>query len=132
VPHIGWNTLELPSHDRDPLLRRAPLEHVYYAHSYACRPDDEQVVRSWTTHDRDRFAAVVRRGSAFGVQFHPEKSSRAGVRFLHAYLESIAATRIAHNAGTPLATCADIDTGGVGAGTFAGRGYSGPGAMPCS
>lgn len=84
VPQIGWNALE---EGDDPLLDRAPLEVAYYANGFVCRPDDRDVVRAWSTHEGDRFAAVVRQGRTLGVQFHPEKSSRAGVEFLHAFLD---------------------------------------------
>jgi imidazole glycerol-phosphate synthase subunit HisH len=85
VPQIGWNTIEQPS---DELLDRAPLDHVYYANSYACRPARaDEVVRAWSTHERDRFPAVVRSGRTVGVQFHPEKSSLPGLRFLRAFLD---------------------------------------------
>ena len=127
VPHIGWNTIELPERAVDPLLGSAPLEYVYYAHSYACRPAEAAVTLAWSRHHDDRFAAVVRHGSAFGVQFHPEKSSRPGVRFLQAFL---AAARNARDLGTPFATCADIDFSG--ADNTADYRLSGPGAMPCS
>jgi glutamine amidotransferase len=85
VPQIGWNTVEEP---RDTLLDQAPLDHVYYANSYVCRPHDaDAVVRAWSTHESDRFPAMVRSGRTVGVQFHPEKSSLPGLRFLHAFLD---------------------------------------------
>lgn len=86
VPHIGWNTIEAA---QEPLLGRAELRSVYYAHSFICRPEDPRVVTSWTAHESDRFAASVRQGSAVGVQFHPEKSSAPGVTFLRAFLEEV-------------------------------------------
>jgi len=43
-------------------------------------------VIAWTTHEGDRFPAAVRVGRAVGVQFHPEKSSAAGVAFMRAFL----------------------------------------------
>ena len=85
VPQIGWN--EVLDAGRDPVFAAAPLAVAYYANSFVCRPDDERVVTAWTTHEGDRFAAAVRAGSAVGVQFHPEKSSADGVRFLHAVLD---------------------------------------------
>lgn len=85
VPQIGWN--EVIDAGRDPVFAAAPLAVAYYANSFVCRPDDETVVTAWTTHEGDRFAAAVRAGSAVGVQFHPEKSSADGVRFLHAVLD---------------------------------------------
>lgn len=85
VPQIGWNTVDGAN---DALLGTAPLGYVYYANSYVCRPrDTDSVVRAWSSHEGDRFPAVVRAGRTVGVQFHPEKSSRPGVRFLHAFLD---------------------------------------------
>jgi glutamine amidotransferase len=81
VPQIGWNAVE---EVRDPLFARAPLDVAYYANSYVCRPADERAVIAWSTHEGDRFAAAVRAGNTVGVQFHPEKSSAAGVAFLRA------------------------------------------------
>jgi glutamine amidotransferase len=87
IPQIGWNSID---DARDPLLADAPLQYAYYANSYVCRPADSSVVRAWSNHDGDRFPAIVRSGNTVGVQFHPEKSSLPGVRFLHAFLESAA------------------------------------------
>jgi len=83
VPHIGWNMIETPS---DPLFAVAPLALAYFANGFVCRPDDEHLVTAWTTHERDRFPAAVRLGHTVGVQFHPEKSSRAGVAFVRAFI----------------------------------------------
>ena len=91
VPQIGWNDVE-PEGD-DPLFAAAPLPIAYFANSFVCRPADEASVIAWTRHEGDRFASAVRAGSAVGVQFHPEKSSADGVRFLHAFLDE-AATRM--------------------------------------
>jgi glutamine amidotransferase len=84
VPHIGWNSLEQTT---DPAFARAPLEIAYYAHGYVCRPISTDVVTAWTTEGGDRFPAAVRQGRTVGVQFHPEKSSRAGVNLLGALVE---------------------------------------------
>ena len=84
VPHIGWNSLEQTT---DPAFARAPLDVAYYAHGYVCRPESEDVVTAWTTAGGDRFPAAVRQGRTAGVQFHPEKSSRAGVDLLAALVE---------------------------------------------
>ena len=86
VPQIGWNAIDAAD---DELFVRAPLPYAYYANSYVCRPVDDSVVRAWSTHEDDRFAAVVRAGRTVGVQFHPEKSSGPGLRFLHAFLDDV-------------------------------------------
>lgn len=88
VPQIGWN--EIVSERGDPLFVAAPLPVAYYANSFVCRPATDENVIAWTTHEGDRFPAAVRAGRTIGVQFHPEKSSRNGVSFLHACLDAAA------------------------------------------
>lgn len=85
LPQIGWNRLEDPT---DALFGESGLDIAYYANSFACRPVDSRVVTAWSTHDGDRFPAAVRLGACVGVQFHPEKSSAPGVRFVEAFLAS--------------------------------------------
>ncbi len=78
VPHVGWNSLEIvrPS----PLLAGVPEgTQVYFTHSYAA-PVTEDCVAA-TTHGTT-FAAAVQRRNVWGVQFHPEKSGRPGLRIL--------------------------------------------------
>lgn len=73
VPHIGWNEVG--------------AEYFYFDHSYAVFPEDADVVSGWCDHG-ERFAAEVRSGSMLGVQFHPEKSARAGIELLTEWVES--------------------------------------------
>ena len=94
IPHVGWNALKF----RGPTPRGADLSgprsrmlaglddgaHVYFTHSYAA-PITEACVAA-TTHG-DTFASVVERGNVFGVQFHPEKSSDAGLQIIRNFLE---------------------------------------------
>jgi glutamine amidotransferase len=87
VPQIGWNTID---EARDPLLERAGLGIAWFANGFACRPAADSDVTSWCTHEDDRFAASVRRGRVLGVQFHPEKSSRAGLALIRAFIEEVA------------------------------------------
>jgi glutamine amidotransferase len=87
VPQIGWNTLEAA---RDPLIRASGIQTAYFANSYVCEPVDRESVTAWATHEDDRFAAVVRSGNIVGVQFHPEKSSAAGVQLIREFLAGAA------------------------------------------
>jgi glutamine amidotransferase len=83
VPQIGWNTIEDPSDD---LFRASGLHIAYYANSFVCRPADPAFAIAWSTHETDRFPAAVRTGRTVGVQFHPEKSSAPGLRFIEEFL----------------------------------------------
>lgn len=73
VPHIGWNTVG--------------GDYFYFDHSYAAEPEDPAIVSGWADHGR-RWAARIDTGSILGVQFHPEKSGRAGIDLLRGWLES--------------------------------------------
>ena len=80
LPHIGWNlvTFERPSPLTEGLGEAAAFYHV---HSYACRPAEPGDVVGRGEYG-EAFASIVGRGSVFGVQFHPEKSSRDGLALL--------------------------------------------------
>ncbi len=82
IPHVGWNALDIP---RPSVLLEglAPGAYVYFTHSYAA-PVTADCVGA-TTHG-EPFAAAVERDNVFGVQFHPEKSSEAGLQILRNFL----------------------------------------------
>lgn len=84
VPQMGWNSLEERS---DALLEASGLESAYFANSYVCEPRTASTVRASSVHEGDRFPSMVRAGRTVGVQFHPEKSSSAGVAFIGSFLE---------------------------------------------
>jgi glutamine amidotransferase len=107
VPQIGWNTLEDAN---DPLFEQAPLAVAYFANGYACRPDDQTCVIARCTHESDRFPAAVRCGLALGVQFHPEKSSRAGLAFVSAFVREVSSRHIGAAAGRDSAQIGDSGT----------------------
>jgi imidazole glycerol-phosphate synthase subunit HisH len=88
VPQIGWNQLEIGA-ARDALLDASELRTAYFANSFVCRPTDSSSVIAWSTHEQDRFPAMVRVGRCTGVQFHPEKSSASGVSFVRAWLREV-------------------------------------------
>jgi glutamine amidotransferase len=80
VPHIGWNVVRFarPSPLTDGLGETAAFYHV---HSFAAAPADEADVLGRGDYGGP-FVSVVARDNVFGVQFHPEKSSAAGLRLL--------------------------------------------------
>ena len=79
VPHMGWSRLEL--RDEEAGLRTG--DYAYFAHSFAV----DEGPHSLATTDYGRtITAAVRSGNLLGAQFHPERSSEAGARFLAAFL----------------------------------------------
>ena len=86
LPHIGWNQVE--RRRPHPLLEGIPDgADLYFVHSYAVAPTDPTLVVAETAHG-GRFASVVVRDRLFGVQFHPERSGRDGLRLLANFVGS--------------------------------------------
>ncbi len=80
VPHIGWAPVTWTR--ESPLTEGLePEEPFYFVHSLASRPENQSDALGTATYG-ETFAAVVERDNVFGVQFHPEKSSSAGLRLL--------------------------------------------------
>jgi glutamine amidotransferase len=91
VPHMGWNELEFRG--PDPLFDGLPARpFVYFVHSYVVAPDDSGSILAETEYG-GRFASIVRRDRIWGLQFHPEKSSRVGARLLRNLVAEIMADR---------------------------------------
>ena len=82
VPHVGWNSLHAPRSSRL-LAGVAEDTQVYFTHSYAAPVTPEAAA---TCEHGAVFAAAVESGHIFGVQFHPEKSSDAGIRILRNFV----------------------------------------------
>ena len=79
VPHIGWEAMRWEKESRlaEGIADGTPF---YFVHSHAPRPQPDDTLG--TAAYGERFAAAAERGNVFGVQFHPEKSSAAGLRLL--------------------------------------------------
>jgi glutamine amidotransferase len=80
VPHIGWN--QIAPVGEDPLMKEITSgEFFYFDQSFHCVPDDKADRLADTDYGLS-IASAVRRGNVRGVQFHPEKSQKAGLRML--------------------------------------------------
>jgi glutamine amidotransferase len=79
VPHIGWSPVRWERESRlgDGIESETPF---YFVHSFAPRPAGAELLGSAAYGAR--FACAAQRDNVFGVQFHPEKSSSAGLRLL--------------------------------------------------
>ena len=84
VPHMGWNLIE--EADGLPLYRDMTERRFYFNHSYYYPPEHPDHVCGITGHGV-RFAAGIRSGNLFGVQFHPEKSHRFGLKLFENFLK---------------------------------------------
>jgi imidazole glycerol-phosphate synthase subunit HisH len=86
VPHMGWNRVR--KHQEHPLLDgMEDGAHVYFVHSYYC--DAPAAVTIASTDYGIDLAAIVGSSNVLGVQFHPEKSQRVGLRMLRNWVTSL-------------------------------------------
>lgn len=84
IPHMGWNKLELRS--TSPLLAGAEGQYVYFVHSFHAEPEDRSIITSVCDYGME-VTASVGRDNVQAFQFHPEKSSRAGMQLLKNFVE---------------------------------------------
>ncbi len=80
LPHIGWEPMRIERETEltDEIGDGTPF---YFVHGFAPRPAEEQDVVATAEHG-ERFVCAIARPPLYGVQFHPEKSSAAGLRLL--------------------------------------------------
>ena len=84
VPHIGWNELSLV---RDhPVISGLDGEAFYFVHSYYPEPEERRDLIGETDYYGTRFCSAAGRENLVAVQFHPEKSSGAGLKFYENFL----------------------------------------------
>lgn len=84
VPHIGWNNLHFPHQSR--LFQGLQEDsYVYFVHSFYLCAGDETAVAA-TTEYGTLIHAAVEKGNLFACQFHPEKSSEAGLQILRNFV----------------------------------------------
>lgn len=81
VPHMGWTRIERA----EPGIGVETGDYVYFAHSFAC--DDGPATAAVASYGQP-VPAALRQGHLWGAQFHPERSSGAGARFLQAFLSA--------------------------------------------
>jgi len=84
IPHMGWNTLD-PVQSGQLLEKLAPEPRFYFVHSFHVRCDDDKDVLAWTVHGYP-FASAIHHDNIWGVQFHPEKSSKFGLTLIRNFL----------------------------------------------
>jgi len=80
VPHIGWSPVRW-AHESRLTEGLGPEPPFYFVHSFTPRPASEDDVLGTAAYG-ERFACAVDRHPVYGAQFHPEKSSAAGLRLL--------------------------------------------------
>ncbi|EKO3991711.1 imidazole glycerol phosphate synthase subunit HisH [Vibrio fluvialis] len=83
LPHMGWNTVS--ANAGNPLFKGIEEgEYFYFVHSFAMPVGDYTIAQC---EYGQPFSAAIQNGNYYGVQFHPERSSKAGSKLIQNFLE---------------------------------------------
>lgn len=89
IPHMGWNQLQVKDSTL-PLWKDLPDNPwLYFVHSYYVAPVDESIQAATITHGSQTVTAAIAQDNIMAVQFHPEKSSDAGLKLLSNFVELV-------------------------------------------
>ena len=83
---MGWNKLEFVQ--SSPLLAGLEEDYVYFVHSYYVNAENSEVLLAKADY-HEEVSAVVGKDNIFGMQFHPEKSSKLGMALLNNFLQFV-------------------------------------------
>ncbi|MFI5134418.1 MAG: imidazole glycerol phosphate synthase subunit HisH [Chitinophagales bacterium] len=85
IPHMGWNYIDLKKSSRL-FGDDAEAKKFYFVHSYYFKTNNSEDILATTNYGYD-FVSAIESGNIAGVQFHPEKSHRFGLRLLTNFIE---------------------------------------------
>jgi glutamine amidotransferase len=85
IPHMGWNFIT--QHKRSRLLDNMYSDpRFYFVHSYFFKANNPEDILTSTTYEKE-FTSAVEKGNILGVQFHPEKSHKFGMKLLKNFID---------------------------------------------
>jgi glutamine amidotransferase len=84
IPHMGWNTIRVNKAD---LIVKNNLNEkdFYFVHSYIYENINEENILGLTTYGKN-FPSIINKGNIYGVQFHPEKSHKNGLKLIKNFI----------------------------------------------
>jgi imidazole glycerol-phosphate synthase subunit HisH len=87
IPHMGWNQLALTQPHLPVWQGLESDPYLYFVHSFYVQPEDAAVNAALVTHGTQTVTAAIAKDNLVAVQFHPEKSSQAGLKILANFVE---------------------------------------------
>lgn len=86
IPHMGWNFVQQHK-DSNLFAGMFPGSRFYFVHAYFFKAIDQADVLTSTVYETE-FTSAVEKGNILGVQFHPEKSHKFGMKLLKNFVDS--------------------------------------------
>ncbi len=85
LPHIGWSEVKQIVDDK--LFNEIDNKSdFYHCHSYIFDADDKKNIIGYSNY-KEKFATVIKKDNVYGVQFHPEKSLKFGLKLINNFLK---------------------------------------------
>ncbi|MEC4802991.1 MAG: imidazole glycerol phosphate synthase subunit HisH [Jaaginema sp. PMC 1079.18] len=89
IPQIGWNQLHFSQPHLPLWAQLGENPYVYFVHSYYVAPQNPEVTAATVTHGSQTVTAAIAQDNLIAVQFHPEKSSKAGLQLLANFVSQV-------------------------------------------
>ena len=86
LPHVGWNEVKAKSKNNILFNNIDTDENFYFVHSYYFNSFNKKNILATSIYE-ETFASAIRKDNVFGVQFHPEKSQKSGMKLLKNFLK---------------------------------------------
>ena len=84
IPHMGWNTISV--NKADPIVKKnLNKKDFYFVHSYIYENINKENILGLTTYGKN-FPSIINKGNIYGVQFHPEKSHKNGLKLIKNFI----------------------------------------------
>ena len=83
IPHMGWNSVNIKKESK--LFKGLINPEFYFVHSYHLVCNDEKDILATTNYGYD-FISSIQKNNIFGLQFHPEKSLKSGLKIIENFI----------------------------------------------
>jgi glutamine amidotransferase len=87
VPQIGWNSVKILKDDHFLLQGIPNNSYFYFVHSFYSVPKDKDTILGLTTYGDISFCSIVTLNNIVATQFHPEKSSKYGIKIYQNFID---------------------------------------------
>ena len=87
VPQIGWNSVEFQNNDHFLIQGIPNNSYFYFVHSYYSVPESKENILGITQYGEIKFSSIVFKDNIVATQFHPEKSSKNGIKMYQNFIE---------------------------------------------
>jgi len=88
VPHMGWNQIKIQNKNSKLFKNISAQDYFYFVHSYYSTKVSKDISAATVEYGTE-FVCAIEKENLFGVQFHPEKSSEAGLKILKNFVELV-------------------------------------------